>query len=105
MDEAQGLTHAILELVRGVQTCASRPSDQCGGYRIHAATHRPRPTHDPAERLTFEVLHGHEELPALLAEVENLDDVRMADVGNDASLVEKHLGEGPRAQMPENSFD
>ena len=44
-------------------------------------------------RRAVDVLHRHVELAVLLAEVEHLDDVRVAEAGADARLVDEHRDE------------
>ena len=46
-----------------------------------------------AQVLAVHVLHGDEVLLVELAEVEDLDDVRMVEPRRDARLVEEHLDE------------
>jgi hypothetical protein len=53
---------------------------------LHAA-------HDLAERLAVEVLHGDPVGVVVLAEIEDLRDVRVVDARGDARLVEEHVDE------------
>src|SRR5262249_26751245 len=48
---------------------------------------------DREQRLTFEILHRDEVATVCLAEIVNVDDVRMLDECGDARLVEQHVDE------------
>jgi hypothetical protein len=89
MDHRRGVALRVAELVGGVQPVA-RLTDHARGdpERLRVAWQLPRqglPGHPP------EVLHDHEQLAALLVQLEHLADVRVRELRRDPTLVEEHV--------------
>jgi hypothetical protein len=81
------------ELVRVGQRPAHLAPDvrhQLGPRRPHA---RPQRAHGFGQIVAAHVLHGHEVLVVHRAELENLDDIGVRQLGRDLGLVDEHLGE------------
>ena len=93
VDEAEELSVLSAELVGRVEAvrrvCAHAGRELHGdalASLLHAA-------HDLAEGLAVEVLHGDPVGVVVLAEIEDLRDVRVVDARGDAGLVEEHVDE------------
>jgi len=64
------------------------------------------PPQEPAEALALQVLHDQEQFVAVVRELLDGDDVRVADAGDDARLVHEHVDEGGHArEVRQNAFD
>ncbi len=90
MHDVEQRTLVIAQLVRGVKTRASvcrESQDHPEGQELPAT--RCLPVQN-AERVSVEPLHHDVEQPVLLAEVDDLRDVRVNDARSDARLVEEH---------------
>ena len=106
VDDLERAPRAVLHLVRFVQAGA--------GVGQHAQEH-PRRDPEPLalaravelrERVALDVLHGQVEDLVLLAEVEDLRDVRVLDARGDARFVEEHLLEAHvRRELREDCLD
>ena len=96
----------VLHLVRGMQSAASvgKDAQDDPGRKPHPLL--VAGAMQPLQWVAVDELHDDIEGVVLLAEVEDLDHVRMRDSGGDARLVEKHLPEfGVRGVVRQNRFD
>ncbi len=90
MDEVDEVAVVVAELVRRVQAGAGLRGDAEDHRQRHPAD-GARGLEDDAEVLALDPLHDEVEDVVLLAEVEDLRHVGVADARRDAGLVEEHL--------------
>ena len=93
MDEAEELAVLAAELVGRVQAVRRVGAHAGGELHGHALASLLHAAHDLAERLAVEVLHGDPVGVVVLAEIEDLGDVRVVDAGRDPRLIEEHVDE------------
>ena len=93
VDEVEQLPVLPAQLVGGVQALGRVGAD--AGAQLRRDAHPPLlgPAHHLAQRLAVEVLHGDPVGVVVLAEIEDLGDVRVVDAGRDPRLVEEHVDE------------
>ena len=91
VDDAEALALGVLELVRRVEAGAGLGHDPQRDARRERGAALEREAVDLREGVAVDVLHHEVEDVVLLAELEDLRDVRMDDPRGDARLVEEHL--------------
>jgi hypothetical protein len=101
VDQLEGLAGQALELVGGVEPTGAVGDDLGGAQRRQAlAALAALGADDRGHRLALEVLHRDEVRAVLLAQVVDIDDVRVPDLGGDAGLLEERLGQGLLGGQP-----
>jgi hypothetical protein len=93
VNEVQLLAVFALQLVSGVEAIGGFGDDAASDLGRHRRAHLLGPSHDLAERLAVEVLHGDPVRVLVLAELEDGRDVRVRDARRDVRLVEEHVHE------------
>ncbi len=93
MDETEELPVVVARVVRVLE----RPEDREGDVERNVERHLFAPRRSRANETcaggAVDVLHGHVEFFVVLAEVEHLDDVRVAEASGYPRLVDEHRDE------------
>jgi hypothetical protein len=105
VDQLERVAGEAVQLVRRVQAGGAVGDDAGGRERIQPVEAARRAQHR-RQRLALEVLHRDEERAVLLAEVVDVDDVRVLHQRGDPRLLEQHVRQlRPRRQRRSDRLD
>ena len=106
MNDLERAPRRVLHLVRFVKACARVGEDAQEHPRRNLEALALARSIELRERVALDVLHREIEDLVLLAEVEDLRDVRVLDARGDARLVEEHLLEANvRGELRQDRLD
>ncbi len=104
--EAQRLAVVVARRVGVLERAQHRQRDVEADVEQDVVAPGGRRADQAGPRRAVDVLHRHVEFAVLLSEVEDLDDVRVAEVGADARLVDEHRDEvGIARVLGKDAFD